>query len=80
MLEFIGYKSMDQFIKSVIPPNILEQGKINLGEEKTEEEALAELKQIAAQNKVYKSFGKTRLKNYIEDFLRKKSNITQNKL
>ena len=56
MLEFIGYKSMDQFIKSVIPSNILEQGKINLGEEKTEEEALAELKQIAAQNKVYKSF------------------------
>jgi glycine dehydrogenase len=47
---------MDQFIKSVIPSNILEQGKINLGEEKTEEEALAELKQIAAQNKVYKSF------------------------
>ena len=56
MLEFIGYKSMDQFIQSVIPSNILEQGKINLGEEKTEEEALAELKQIAAQNKVYKSF------------------------
>ena len=50
MLEFIGYKSMDQFIKSVIPSNILEQGKINLGQEKTEEEALAELKKIAAQN------------------------------
>ena len=41
MLESIGYESMDQFIKSVIPSNILEQGKINLGEEKTEEEALA---------------------------------------
>ena len=56
MLESIGYESMDQFIKSVIPSNILEQGKINLGEEKTEEEALSELKQIAKQNKVYKSF------------------------
>ena len=56
MLECIGYESMDQFIESVIPSNILEQGKINLGEEKTEEEALLELKQIADQNKVYKSF------------------------
>ena len=52
MLECIGYESMDQFIESVIPSNILEQGKINLGEEKTEEEALLELKQIADQNKV----------------------------
>ena len=56
MLECIGYKSMDQFIKAVIPSNILEEGKINLGEQKTEEEALLELKQIAEQNKVYKSF------------------------
>ena len=55
MLECIGYESMDQFIESVIPANILEQGKINLGEQKTEEEALLELKQIAEQNKVYKS-------------------------
>ncbi len=56
MLECIGYKSMGQFIKAVIPSNILEEGKINLGEQKTEEEALLELKQIAEQNKVYKSF------------------------
>ena len=56
MLECIGYKSMDQFIRAVIPSNILEEGKINLGEQKTEEEALLELKQIAEQNKVYKSF------------------------
>ena len=56
MLECIGYKSMDQFIKAVIPSNILEEGKINLGEQKTEEEALLELKQIAEQNNVYKSF------------------------
>ena len=56
ILECIGYKSMDQFIKAVIPSNILEEGKINLGEQKTEEEALLELKQSAEQNKVYKSF------------------------
>ena len=32
---------------------------------------------MSLSNKVYKSFGKTRLKNYIEDFLRIKSNYTQ---
>ena len=32
---------------------------------------------MSLSNKVYKSFGKRRLKNYIEDFLRIKSNYTQ---
>jgi UDP-glucose 4-epimerase len=35
---------------------------------------------MSLSNKVYKSFGKTRLKNYIEDFLKKKSNNTKIKL
>ena len=56
MLKTVGYKSMDEFIESVVPSNILEKEKINLGEEKTEQEALAELEIIAKQNKVYKSF------------------------
>ena len=43
MLKTVGYKSMDEFIESVVPSNILEKEKINLGEEKTEQEALAEL-------------------------------------
>ena len=55
MLQSIGYKSMDGFIDAVVPENILEKGKIDLGEEKTEEEALANLKLIAQENKVYKS-------------------------
>ena len=55
MLQSIGYKSMDSFIDAVVPENILEKGKIDLGEEKTEEEALADLKLIAQENKVYKS-------------------------
>ena len=55
MLQSIGYKSMDSFISAVVPENILEKGKIDLGEEKTEEEALADLKLIAGENKVYKS-------------------------
>ena len=56
MLKTVGYKSMDEFIESVVPSNILEKEKINLGEEKTEQEALAELEIIAQQNKVYKSY------------------------
>ena len=56
MLKTVGYKSMDEFIESVVPSNILEKEKINLGEEKTEQEALAELEIIAKQNKVYKSY------------------------
>ena len=35
---------------------------------------------MSLSNKVYKCFGKTRLKNYIENFLRKKSNNAQIKL
>jgi glycine dehydrogenase len=46
---------MDSFIDAVVPENILEKGKIDLGEEKTEEEALADLQLIAQENKVYKS-------------------------
>ena len=50
MLQSIGYDSMDSFIDAVVPENILEKGKIDLGEEKTEEEALNELKLIAQEN------------------------------
>ena len=41
MLRSIGYDSMGSFIDAVVPENILEKEKINLGEEKTEEEALS---------------------------------------
>ena len=56
MLKSLGFDSMDDFINTVIPANILEKNKIDLGAEKTEEEALLELKEIAKQNKVFKSF------------------------
>jgi len=46
---------MDDFIDAVVPSNILKKGEIDIGEEKTEEEALRELEKIAKQNKVYKS-------------------------
>ena len=56
MLESIGYDSMDEFIKAVVPANILRKEEIDIGDQKTEEEALLELDKIAKQNKVFKSF------------------------
>ncbi len=56
MLKSIGYTGMDEFIEAVIPSNILEKKNISIGEQRTEEEVLEELKNIATKNKVYKSF------------------------
>ena len=56
MLQSIGFSSMDEFIDAVVPTNILKRDNIEIGEERTEEEVLAELKEIAIKNKVYKSF------------------------
>jgi glycine dehydrogenase len=56
MLEYIGFSSMDEFINTVVPSNILEKNRVEIGEEKTEEEALEELKKIAKQNKIYKNY------------------------
>ena len=47
---------MDEFIETVIPSNILEKKNISIGEQRTEEEVLEELRNIATKNKVYKSF------------------------
>ncbi|MDA9736262.1 aminomethyl-transferring glycine dehydrogenase [Gammaproteobacteria bacterium] len=56
MLKSIGYTGMDEFIEAVIPSNILEKKNISIGEQRTEEEVLEELRKIASKNKVYKSF------------------------
>ena len=56
MLKSIGYTGMDEFIEAVIPSNILEKKNISIGEQRTEEEVLEELRNIATKNKVYKSF------------------------
>ena len=56
MLKSIGYTGMDEFIEAVIPSNILEKKNISIGEQRTEEEVLEELRKIATKNKVYKSF------------------------
>ncbi|HEX7646804.1 MAG TPA: glycine dehydrogenase (aminomethyl-transferring), partial [Noviherbaspirillum sp.] len=56
MLAAVGFDSMDAFVKKVIPASILKSDPLALGEARNEPEALAELRQIAAKNQVFKSF------------------------
>ncbi len=56
MLEQLGYSSMDEFIQTVVPASILMSDDLALRESMSETDALAELRNLANQNKVYKSY------------------------
>ena len=56
MLEMVGYNNLDDFIKAVVPKDILFKSKLSIGPEKTEQEALIELKKIASKNESYRSY------------------------
>lgn len=56
MLSELGYESLDDLTKDVVPASIADNTPLNINSALTEEEALAELKGIASQNKVLKSF------------------------
>ena len=56
MLEKIGYASFDELIGDALPASIRYYQPLNLGKPQTESEMLADLKQIAAQNQVSRSF------------------------
>ncbi len=64
MLKMLGYASMENFIEDVVPADIRVSSPLNLdiGEETkysqglTEYEALNTLKELASQNKVYRSY------------------------
>ena len=57
MLLDLGFSSMDSFIKSVVPKNILIKGEIekNLPVGISESEAILEIRDLASQNLVFKS-------------------------
>jgi len=57
MLLDLGFSSMDSFIKSVVPKNILIKGEIekNLPAGISESEAILEIRDLASQNQVFKS-------------------------
>ena len=56
MLEKIGYASLQNLIEDIVPANIRLGRPLNLGKGKTEHEALEALRNIASQNKVFRSF------------------------
>ena len=56
LLNELGFNSMDQFIKSIVPKNILNKEDLNIGEGYSEEEALRCLKQISKKNILHKSY------------------------
>ena len=56
MLQTLGYDSLDAFIDTVIPSGIRFNGELNLPSALSEYETLKELRRLAQQNKVFRSF------------------------
>jgi glycine dehydrogenase len=56
MLAMLGCKSLDELVDAAVPKKIRLQRKLNLPPAKSEFEALAELRRIANENKVFRSF------------------------
>jgi glycine dehydrogenase len=56
MLKLLGYASLDAMIDAAVPKQIRLARPLQLPAAHTEHEALAELKKIAAQNQVFRSF------------------------
>ena len=55
MLAQLGYTSMSEFIQTLVPESIYEDGRLDLPDAVSEVEARAQLKRIASQNKCLKS-------------------------
>jgi len=56
MLATLGYASLEAFIDAVVPEQIRFRGTLATGAEQSEAQVLASLRQIAAKNRVYRSF------------------------
>lgn len=56
MLAAVGVSSLDELIDQTVPGGIRSERPLSLSAPQTESEALNELRRIAAQNKVYRSF------------------------
>lgn len=56
MLKSLGYGSMEQLISKVVPETIAMHEPLALGDACSEVQALAELKQLAKKNKIFRSF------------------------
>jgi len=56
MLEYLGYATLDDLIAEAVPAAIRQQRPLNLPAARTEADALADLRAIARQNEVARSF------------------------
>ncbi len=56
MLAQLGYENMDEFIQAVVPASIRMDEALDMQESISEETALEELRDLADQNKVFKSY------------------------
>jgi len=56
MLAALGVNSVKELIDKTVPDNIRLKGELNLGDAVSEANALAQLKAIASQNKIFKSY------------------------
>ena len=56
MLGTLGYDSLDAFIDAVVPADIRLREPLRIPPARTEQEALEELRQLAAQNQVFRSY------------------------
>ncbi|WP_299585311.1 aminomethyl-transferring glycine dehydrogenase [uncultured Microbulbifer sp.] len=56
MLETLGVASLDELIEKTVPEAIRKTDELDLADAINEVEALAELKDIAARNKIYRTF------------------------
>ncbi|MEJ0089446.1 MAG: aminomethyl-transferring glycine dehydrogenase [Limisphaerales bacterium] len=56
LLALLGHKNLDELIDAAVPQKIRLEKKLNLPAAKSEFDALAELKKISSENKVFRSF------------------------
>ncbi|WP_071058477.1 aminomethyl-transferring glycine dehydrogenase [Pelistega sp. MC2] len=56
MLEVVGADSLDALVKEIVPNNILLNEELDLDPPASEAEILAELREVASQNQVYRNF------------------------
>jgi len=56
MLEAIGAPDLHSLIKEVVPSSILKRGALNLPAARSEADALAELKEIAGRNQLFRNY------------------------
>jgi glycine dehydrogenase len=56
MLALLGSKNLDELVDAAVPPPIRLEKQLTLPAAKTEFEALAELRRIASENKIFRSF------------------------